>query len=125
VWKVIKTKVQRNDEDLKTVVAEIWTSLQLHFIRSLYDSLPRRLQVVLRSRGLCFKDIVSIFYMYRRWPGMSSQNGRRHFNVCVPSREKIVFHTEINNKTYLKFCETLHFYGKSSVKFLSHSRVET
>jgi RNase P/RNase MRP subunit p30 len=57
VWKVIKTKVQRriddirNAEDLKTVVAEIWTSLQLHYIRSLYDSLPRRLRVVLRARG--------------------------------------------------------------------------
>ena len=57
VWKVIKTKVQRriddirNAEDLKTVVAEIWTSLQLHCIRSLYDSLPRRLWVVLRARG--------------------------------------------------------------------------
>jgi hypothetical protein len=37
VWKVIKTKVQRriddirNAEDLKTVVAEIWTSLQPSF----------------------------------------------------------------------------------------------
>ena len=57
VWKVIKTKVQRriddirNAEDLKTVVAEIWTSLQLHYIRSVYDSLPRRLRVVLRARG--------------------------------------------------------------------------
>jgi isocitrate dehydrogenase kinase/phosphatase len=52
-----KNKVQRriddirNAEDLKTVVAEIWTSLQLHYIRSLYDSLPRRLRVVLRARG--------------------------------------------------------------------------
>ena len=57
VWNVIKTKVQRriddirNAEDLKTVVAEIWTSLQLQYIRSLYDSLPRRLRVVLRARG--------------------------------------------------------------------------
>jgi hypothetical protein len=57
VWNVIKTKVQRriddirNAEDLKTVVAEIWTSLQLHYIRGLYDSLPRRLRVVLRARG--------------------------------------------------------------------------
>jgi hypothetical protein len=41
----------RNAEDLKTVVAEIWTSLQLHYIRRLYDSLPRRLRVVLRARG--------------------------------------------------------------------------
>ena len=44
VWTVIKTKVQRriddiqNAEDLKTVVAEIWTSLQLHYIRSLYQA---------------------------------------------------------------------------------------
>ena len=57
VWIVIKTKVQRriddirNAEDLKTVVAKIWTSLQLHYIRSLYDSLPMRLRVVLRARG--------------------------------------------------------------------------
>jgi hypothetical protein len=53
----MKTKVQRqtddirNAEDLKTAVAEIWTPLQLHYIRSLYDSLPRRLRVVLRARG--------------------------------------------------------------------------
>ena len=53
----MKTKVQRqtddirNAEDLKTAVAEIWTPLQLHYIRSLYDSLPRRLWVVLRARG--------------------------------------------------------------------------
>ena len=57
VWKVKKTKVQRriddirNAEDLKTVVAEIKTSLQLHYIRSLYDSLSRRLRVILRARG--------------------------------------------------------------------------
>jgi hypothetical protein len=57
VGKVMKTKVQRqtddirNAEDLKTAVAEIWTPLQLHYIRSLYDSLPRRLRVVLRARG--------------------------------------------------------------------------
>jgi hypothetical protein len=56
VWKVIKKKFQRrivdirNAEDLKTVVAEIWTSLQLHYIRSVYDYLPRRLRVVLRAR---------------------------------------------------------------------------
>jgi hypothetical protein len=56
VWKVIKTKFQRrivdirNAEDLKTVVTEIWTSLQLHYIRSVYDYLPRRLRVVLRAR---------------------------------------------------------------------------
>jgi hypothetical protein len=57
VWKVIKTKIQRriddirNAEDLKTVVAKSWTSLQLHYIRSLYDSIPMRLRVVLRARG--------------------------------------------------------------------------
>ena len=48
VWKVIKTKVQRriddirNAEDLnwvKTVVAEIWTSLQLHYMRAYASSL--------------------------------------------------------------------------------------
>jgi hypothetical protein len=43
---VSNTKVQRrvddirNAEDLKPVVAEIWTSLQLHYIRRLHDSLP-------------------------------------------------------------------------------------
>jgi hypothetical protein len=61
VWTVIKTNVQRriddirNAENLKTVVAAIWTSLQLHYIRSLYDSLPRRLRVVLRARGNIIK----------------------------------------------------------------------
>ena len=43
-----------------------------------------------------------IYPIYSRLPWMSSQNGWRHFNVSVPSREKLVFHTEINNKTYLK-----------------------
>jgi transposase len=43
VWKVIKTKFQRrivdirNAEDLKTVVAEIWTSLQLVIILFLLE----------------------------------------------------------------------------------------
>jgi hypothetical protein len=59
VWKVIKTKVQRriddirNAEDLnwvKSVVAEIWTSLQLHYRRHMAWGI-----VLLEYVGACRK----------------------------------------------------------------------
>lgn len=61
VWKVLKHRVQRrigdiqSAEDLKTVVQETWTSLQLHYIQSLYQSLPKRLRTVLRAKGFITK----------------------------------------------------------------------
>ena len=57
VWKVLKIQVQKrlreikNANDLRRVVLDIWTDLGLHYIRSLYDSIPRRIRCVLRSRG--------------------------------------------------------------------------
>jgi hypothetical protein len=53
-----------------------------------------------RVWNICMGYILQ--FKISRLPWMSSQNGRRHFNVCVPSREKLVFHTEINNKTYIR-----------------------
>jgi hypothetical protein len=41
----------QNANDLRRVVLDIWTGLGLHYIRSLYDSIPRRIRCVLRSRG--------------------------------------------------------------------------
>ena len=59
VWKVLKIPVQvqkrlreiKNANDLRRVVLDIWTDLGLHYIQSLYDSIPRRSRCVLRSRG--------------------------------------------------------------------------
>jgi transposase len=57
VWKVLKIQVQKrlreikNTDDLRRVVLDIWTGLGLHYIRSLYDSIPRRIRCILRSRG--------------------------------------------------------------------------
>jgi hypothetical protein len=57
VWKVLKIQVQKrlreikNADDLRRVVLDIWTGLGLHYIQSLYDSIPRRIRCVLRSRG--------------------------------------------------------------------------
>ena len=57
VWKVLKIQVQRrvneirNAQDMKRIVSDIWSSLPLHYVRSLYASLPRRIRCVLRSRG--------------------------------------------------------------------------
>jgi hypothetical protein len=36
-----------NANDLRRVVLDIWTDLGLHYIRSLYDSIPRRIRCVL------------------------------------------------------------------------------
>jgi hypothetical protein len=104
VWKFIKTKFQRriddirNAEDLKTVVAKIWTSLQLHYIRSLYDSLPMRLR---RHKSYQWNVQSCDIIEFPKWPTSFQR-------LCSKQRKNIVFHTEINNKTYLKllvFCD--------------------
>lgn len=57
VWKVIKCRVSRrlheikNKQDLIRVVNEIWIGLHLHYIQSLYRSLPKRIRTVIRTRG--------------------------------------------------------------------------
>lgn len=57
VWKVLKARVQRRVNEIRTannlkqVVLDTWSRLPLLYIRSLYQSLPRRIRTVLRSRG--------------------------------------------------------------------------
>ena len=57
VWRTIKTKLSKrlaeieSRADLIRVVKETWSDLPLHYIRSLYDSLPNRLRHVCRARG--------------------------------------------------------------------------
>jgi hypothetical protein len=57
VWRTLKIRVQRriseikNADDLKRVVHEIWTALSLHYIQSLYASIPQRIRSVIRTRG--------------------------------------------------------------------------
>ena len=47
VWKMLNIQVQqrvseiRNAQDLKRIVSDIWSSLPLHYVRSLYASLSR------------------------------------------------------------------------------------
>jgi hypothetical protein len=41
----------KSADDLRRVVLDTWTGLGLHYILSLYDSIPRRIRCVLRSRG--------------------------------------------------------------------------
>ena len=40
----------KNADDLRRVVLDTWTCLGLHYILSLYDSIPRRIRCVLRSQ---------------------------------------------------------------------------
>ena len=57
VWKTLKIRVQRrifeiqNAGYFKRVVQEIWTALPLHYIQSLYASIPQRIRSVIRTRG--------------------------------------------------------------------------
>ena len=61
VWKVLKYHIKRrmneiqNANDLKVIVSEIWSSLDLQYIKSLYDSLPKRINAVLRAKGYITK----------------------------------------------------------------------
>lgn len=47
VWRVLKIHIKRRVNYIKTkaglerVVTEVWTSLPLHYIQSLYQSLPK------------------------------------------------------------------------------------
>lgn len=57
VWRVLKIRIKRrlhdikNKADLERIVHEIWSSLPLHYIRSLYQSLPKRIRAVLKAKG--------------------------------------------------------------------------
>ena len=57
VWKVLNIQVQRrvneiqNAQDLKRIVSDIWSSLPLHYVRSLYARIPQKIRYVLHSRS--------------------------------------------------------------------------
>ena len=46
VWRVLK--IQKTKADLEQVVNEVWTSLPLHYIQSLYQNLPKRIKAVIK-----------------------------------------------------------------------------
>jgi len=56
VWIVLECRVQKrvneikNNKDLMRIVIEIWADLPLHFMRSLYHSIPRRIRDVLIAK---------------------------------------------------------------------------
>lgn len=57
VWHYIKVRVSRaetkprNIEELKAHIEQIWYSVPLDYIRSLYDSIPRRLAQTIKAKG--------------------------------------------------------------------------
>jgi hypothetical protein len=57
VWRVLKIHIKRRvnyikiKADLERVVTEVWTSLPLHYIQSLYQSLPKRIKAVIKAKG--------------------------------------------------------------------------
>ena len=57
VWRTLKIQLKRrvNDiktkQDLKDAVQDIWYKLPLHYIQSLFQSIPTRLRAVMRGRG--------------------------------------------------------------------------
>ena len=61
VWRTLKLKLQKRVIDIKTQqqlldsVQEIWQSLTPVYIKSLYDSLPKRMIAVLRANGCITK----------------------------------------------------------------------
>jgi hypothetical protein len=61
VWRTVKIKLQKRISQIKTRqdlidnVLEIWTSLTPTYIKSLYQSLPKRVQAVLAGNGCIIK----------------------------------------------------------------------
>ena len=61
VWRTLKLQLQKRVMDIKTQqqlldsVQEIWQSLTPVYIKSLYDSLPKRMIAVLRANGCITK----------------------------------------------------------------------
>ena len=49
-----KFKIKTKNELIKTVT-DIWQKIPLSYIRGLYDSIPRRVESVLRSKGAAIK----------------------------------------------------------------------
>jgi hypothetical protein len=56
-WRVLKIHIKRRvnyiktKADLERVVTEVWTSLPLHYIQSLYHSLLKRIKDVIKAKG--------------------------------------------------------------------------
>ena len=61
VWRTIKVKLGKrlgeihSRQDLICVVLDIWGDIEQAYIRSLYDSIPSRLQAVLKAKGAITK----------------------------------------------------------------------
>ena len=57
VWYRLKRELQREAEcihtvdDLQSAIRRIWENLPVDYIRSLYQSIPRRIKSVLKSNG--------------------------------------------------------------------------
>lgn len=57
IWLLLKNQVKRHMmnidtvDDLKAVLQHAWLSIPLMYIQNLYSSIPRRLQLVIRSKG--------------------------------------------------------------------------
>lgn len=57
MWLRIKRTLQNRQQNIMTpeelfaVVSDIWTSFDQNYVRTLYDSIPRRLLVVIKSKG--------------------------------------------------------------------------
>ncbi|CAG2224309.1 unnamed protein product [Mytilus edulis] len=57
MWRKIKIELQKQAHNIttkaqmETAIRDIWTNISLEFIRKLYDSIPRRLRLVIRAKG--------------------------------------------------------------------------
>ena len=57
MWRKIKIELQKQAHNIttkaqmETAIRDIWTNISLEFIRKLYDSIPRRLMLVIRAKG--------------------------------------------------------------------------
>lgn len=60
-WKKMKHEINRNvhnlrtNDDLAAAVRQAWENIPLQFIQRLYQSIPRRIQAVIKSKGCLTK----------------------------------------------------------------------
>ena len=79
VWRTLKIqlKTRVNDiktkQDLKDAVQDIWYKLPLHYIQSLFQSIPTRLRAIMRGKGqltkysLRFPCRPTTFFLLEPW----------------------------------------------------------
>ena len=66
VWRTIKVKLGKrlgeihSRQDLISVVLDIWGDVDQAYIRSLYDSIPSRLQVSIEGKGGNYKVLKTV-----------------------------------------------------------------